>query len=269
MTKSLRGYTAAFLACLGLSLPAAATSFSPDYTDIWLTQTEPGWGINIIQQRETIFASMFLYGADNTPRWYYASNLTGSQTSFSGTLYRTLGTYFAAPWNPSQLQGAIIVGSMTITFSSPTAATLVYSVDGVPITKQLVRNNFRENNLAGNYLGGFVANASQCSVSTGGGLFIVNELTVDHSTSNVRFTVVFTPSGGPASCAFTGPYVQTGKIGSITNGTWSCSGSATNFGTFSLTEIYANQNGISGKFTGRDNICGSYTGFMGGVRDVL
>ena len=269
MKKSLRGYTAAFLACLGLALPAAATTFSPDYTDIWYTQAEPGWGINIVQQREVIFASMYVYGSDNTPRWYYASGLTGSTTNFSGTLYRTMGTYFAAPWNPAQLSGAIVVGSMTINFTSPTAATLSYSIDGANVTKSLVRNTFRENNLAGHYLGGFVANAAQCSVQSPGGLFIVNELTVEHNSSSPRFTVVFTSGNASSTCTFSGPYVQQGKVGSITNGTWACAGGATNAGTFSMTEIYANQNGISAKWTGRDNICGSYSGYFGGVRDVL
>ncbi len=267
MKKSLRGYTAAFLACLGLSLPAAATTFSPDYSDLWFTPSEAGWGINIIQQRETIFASMFVYGADNTPRWYYASSLSGSQTTFTGTLYRTMGTYFAAPWNPAQLQGAIVAGNMTITFTSPTAATLTYSVDGTTVNKSIVRNTFRENNLAGHYIGGFIGNGSQCSQP--GGMFIVNELTVEHSTSSPRFTVVFTPTNNiSTTCTFSGPYVQQGKIGSISNGTFGCAGGATNAGTFSMTEIYANQNGISAKYTARDNVCASYSGFFGGVRDV-
>ncbi|HUP29494.1 MAG TPA: hypothetical protein VM122_04925 [Usitatibacter sp.] len=266
MTTSLRGYTAAFLACLGFALPAAATTYSPDYTDIWYTQAEPGWGINIVQQRETIFASMYVYGADNTPRWYYASGLTGSQTSFSGTLYRTMGTYFAAPWNPAQLQGAIAVGSMTINFSSPTAATLSYSIDGVAVNKSIVRNTFRENNLAGNYIGGFIGNGTGCSLA--GGMFIVNELTIEHSTSSPRFTVVFSSNNQSTTCTFSGQYVTHGKIGSIPNGTFGCAGGATNSGTFSMTEIYANQNGISAKYTARDNICSNYTGFFGGVRDT-
>lgn len=267
MKTSFRLYAAALLAACGFSLPASATTYSPDYTDLWYSSAEAGWGINIIQQRDTIFTSMFVFGTDNTPRWYFASGLTGSPSSFSGTLYRTTGPYFGGTWNPALVGVPTPVGSMTITFSSATAATMTYSVDGVTVSKSLVRNTFRENNLAGNYLGGFVGNASQCSVTTPGGLFIMGELTVEHTTSSPRFIVSI--NQGATVCTFTGAYMQQGKLGTIPNGTWQCTGGATNSGTFTMTEIYASQNGISGKWTGRDNVCQSYSGFVGGVRDVL
>ena len=55
-----------YLQCLlvsiaaALALPAAATTHSTDYTDLWYLPAESGWGINIIQQYDTVFATMFV-----------------------------------------------------------------------------------------------------------------------------------------------------------------------------------------------------------------
>src|SRR5829696_5796423 len=88
MKTSFRLYVAAFLAAFGFSLPASATTFSVDYTDLWLVPSEAGWGLNLIHQGDTLFASLFVYGADKSPRWYFASSLTGSASAFSGQLFR-------------------------------------------------------------------------------------------------------------------------------------------------------------------------------------
>ena len=87
MIQRLKRHAVAFIASLAVSLPAAATTYGTDYTDLWWNQNESGWGINLIQQYEVIFATLFAYGADNSNRWYVASSLSGSQSSFTGTLY--------------------------------------------------------------------------------------------------------------------------------------------------------------------------------------
>jgi len=72
MTSLLRRIAFAFVAAVGISLPASATTFSIDYTDLWYIPTESGWGLNVIQQGNVMFATLFVYGTDNTPRWYVA-----------------------------------------------------------------------------------------------------------------------------------------------------------------------------------------------------
>jgi len=268
MKTSLRRYALAFLACIGLALPAAATTYSTDYTDLWYTPNESGWGLNIVNQGDTIFAALYVYGTDNSPRWYYASDLHGSASSFSGTLYRTQGTYLGSPWNPAQLNGAIPVGTMTINFATGTTGTLVYSVDGVTVTKNIARLAFKLNNLSGNYLGGMSAISNSCSNSANNnlGILIAGFLTVTHA-GNPRFVVEFTASRGAATCTFTGAYVQEGKLGSIPNGTWSCSDGADNTGTFNMQQIDAKLAGISAVVTAQDQYC-RYVGYFGGVTDV-
>ena len=95
----LRRFAAAAFASLAFALPASATNFSTDYTDLWFNPSESGWGVNVIQQGNTLFATLFVYGTDQSPRWYVASGLVASSsTVFSGQLFQTTGPYFGAAW---------------------------------------------------------------------------------------------------------------------------------------------------------------------------
>lgn len=269
MTQILRRLAATLLLGLGASLPASATTFSTDFTDIWFVPSESGWGINLIQQGNTLFATLFVYGPDRSPRWYVGSELNAGSgtTTFTGSLNETSGTPFSAPWTGST---STPVGSMTIAFSGPNRGTLVYTVNGVQVTKIIERFAYRLNDLAGNYLGGMTATASNCgNPANNGAALIMNELTVQHGGGNPRMVVDFTTfQGTAAQCVFTGAYQQQGKLGLIQNGTFNCTGGAGNVGTFTMSEIHATRNGFSGAFTGQDQFC-RYNGFFGGTRDVF
>jgi hypothetical protein len=69
----------------------------------------------------------------------------------------------------------------------------------------------------------------------------------------------------------TGTMSQSGKLGSLGGGTWSCSfgGQAGNNGSFTLSSIDVTNNGLSANFSGSDQFCASYTGRFGGLRDVI
>ena len=71
----LRRFAAAAILALGFSGPALATPDSIDYTDLWFVPAESGWGVNVIQQGNTLFATLFVYGSDQSPRWFVASDL--------------------------------------------------------------------------------------------------------------------------------------------------------------------------------------------------
>ncbi len=275
MIRNLRLWVAAIASSMAIALPASATTYSVDYTDLWYNPAESGWGVNLIQQGQTIFATLFVYGADNTPRWYVASDLepatTGSQDTFTGTLYQTNGPYFAAAsFNPSSVTNAP-VGTMTFTFTGVATGTLQYAVNGANVIKSIQRQTWRTDSLAGNYLGGLTAIGSNCGSGVANGAVLAfNELTAQQSGSQVTFKVVFTASNGQASqCTFTGTYAQQGRLGDVT-GNWGCSvgGASTNQGTFTISALQNATTGFSGKFTGTDQFC-TYNGQFGGVRDVL
>ena len=266
MTYIFRRFAAALAASMAFAMPASATSFSTDYTDLWFNPAESGWGVNLIQQGNTLFATLFVYGPDQTARWYVASGLVGSSTTtFTGPLFRTTGPYFGAAWTGGG--PATNVGSMSFVFNTPTTGTLTYVVDGVNVQKSIQRQTFVANNIGGAFLGGLTAQSSACSSGQNNPILIFNQFTVSHNSANqismpVQF---FTGNGQAATCTFTGTYGQNGKQGNVV-GTWSCT--TGNAGAFNITQIDVTIHGWTGRFSGNDQFC-TYNGNFGGVRDVI
>ena len=270
MTTKIQRRLAALCISLAVSLPAAATTYSVDFTDMWFNANESGWGVNVIQQADMIFATLFVYGADNTPRWYVTgSGLQGSGGStFSGSLYSTTGPYFGGAFNPAAV-GNAIVGSMTLAFGGPNSGTLTYTVNGVSVTKAITRQPIRSDNLTGHYLGGLTANGSGCNGVTSGPILIFDQLSVTQNVTNLSMTVNFNNANGqPSVCTFTGTYTPQGRLGAA-SGNFNCTfgGAPGNTGSFTLSNIDASITGFSSSFSGRDQFC-SYSGQFGGVKDV-
>jgi hypothetical protein len=269
MNSAFRRCVAGLLVTLGFALPASATSSGVDFTDLWYNPAESGWGVNLIQQNNVIFATLFVYGTDSSARWFVASSLVGGGNTFTGQLYQTTGPAFSGTFNP----GAVTttpVGNMTFNFTSVSTGTLTYSVNGVTVSKQVQRQTWAAENLSGTYLGGLTATGTNChNGASNGPVLIFDILTVNHQGSAYSARVNFFNSAGTASvCTFNGTYNQDGHLGNV-NGSFSCTFGSTpgNQGTFNLSQLATTQNGFSGAFSGSDQFC-NYSGFFGGVRDV-
>src|SRR5512141_2452218 len=80
-----------------VALPARA---SIDYTDIWWSAggAESGWGVNLAQNANTIFATFYVYDTAGRPVWYTALlNHTVGET-FVGSVYASSGgAWFGSP----------------------------------------------------------------------------------------------------------------------------------------------------------------------------
>jgi hypothetical protein len=271
MLKTLRNFAAAAALAFGFALPASAnTTLGTDFTDLWWGGgAENGWGLNLIHQNGIIFATLYVYNPDGTPRFYSGSETRATGTnSFSGPLYDTRGTYFGTvPYNAGAFTAAQ-VGTITLSFSGANAGTLQYNVGGVTVTKSITRFAFGGNNLSGNYLGGLTA-TSTCGGSSQLTL-IFDTLTVTQSGSSVTMRVqFFNAQQVQSSCTYTGAYTQQGSLGTV-QGTYNCTiGTATLNGNFTVSEIAPHQSGFTGRFVGSDNACSSHSGWFGGVRDVI
>src|SRR5256885_10644265 len=92
-----RRFLAAVIATL--AMPACATPQPIDATDLWIVPTELGWGISLFHQGDTLFGSLFVYGADGQPRWYTASRLVGGPNTYAGPVYRSTGPWFGERWD--------------------------------------------------------------------------------------------------------------------------------------------------------------------------
>jgi len=113
-----------------------------------------------------LFVTMFVYGANGQPTWFVGSNTAysgggGTSMSFSGPLYATGGSAYSAPWNPNALNMRQ-VGTVTFQLTSATTARLTYTVDGAQVTKNVVRQTWKLNDLSGQYIGALAGTFSQC-----------------------------------------------------------------------------------------------------------
>ena len=124
--------TLLFAALLSFTIvrPAAAV----DYTDLWVSQSELGWGVNLDQSDSFIFATFFIYGSNQQPTWYSGELTLGANGVWSGPLYLSTGSYFGAPWSTAQ-KTINQVGTVTFTPSSSYAGTLTYNVGNVNVAK--------------------------------------------------------------------------------------------------------------------------------------
>jgi hypothetical protein len=114
-----------------------------NYQDLWWNPAESGWGINLTHQDNTIFGSMFNYRSSGQGVWWVATMSRQSDGSYFGSLLETTGPPFNAnPFTPIGAGNITTVGTMRLTFTNGTSGTLAYSVNGVNVTKSIVRQEF-------------------------------------------------------------------------------------------------------------------------------
>lgn len=240
----------------------AGNTWGTDFSDLWWEPAESGWGTNIAHQGDTIFMTLFVYGADRMPRWYVASAMTSQggadSATFVGALSETTGPYLGGAFNPLEVS-IRTVGIATIRFSSAKVGSLTYSVDGVSVSKTLERQTFRANNMTGSYYGAEVGTLAGCSTSVGA---FENKATLSVSQGGNTVSIVSTLNDS-LSCTYAGNYTQAGRMGQIV-GSMSCTNGST--GAFYAHEVEASYLGFLASYSvNYGNGC-LETGRMGGVK---
>ncbi|HZZ94101.1 MAG TPA: hypothetical protein VFE23_16190 [Usitatibacter sp.] len=246
---------------LGLRIAHAATPFSVDASDLWYNPAESGWGVNLAQQGDTVFLTLYVYGSDNKPTWYVASGMQGQKTgagpgevSFSGDLYATTGPAFSGAFDPGAVATSR-VGTATFDITGGTMGTLTYTVNGTRVVKQVVRQTWRENNAGGNYIGYL---SGSCATTTTGP---EESITFTITQSTPAFFMNTTGTTG-VSCGYDGKYSQDGRLGHV-EGTVSCTNGKT--GTFVLDAIEASTDGLVTHLTTKVGTC-TLTSRLAGIR---
>ena len=237
---------AARIAALSILVPLPA--LAADYTELWWTPSESGWGVNLVQSDTFMFLTFFIYGPDNKPTWYTAQLSLDAQGAYSGGLYATTGTYYANPWNTGDAIPAQQVGSAQFrpSASNNYQATLTYVVNGVGIvTKAIERQTLTPINIGGSYTGGLAGAQSGCSAS--GSYKNTYDLQVSQpAAGEATFTITF-PN---YACTLTGTLVQHGSQYTMMGAAYRCTqGSTTLWSTTAnVTEIKATAQGIEGRW---------------------
>jgi len=245
------------LALAGALPPPAQAASGYDVADLWWNPSESGWGMQLVQQSSTVFATIFVYDRFNVPIWYTATlNFTGLNPTngpvYSGVLYETRGPYFATvPFDPD-LVAVLPVGSLT--FSSPTTSTglLTYSVHGVTVTKNVERQTLVAENFNGAYTGVYVVTRASCANPLDNGTQkFLTAFTIVQAGPAMTISASITSGGGAVNaCTFSGAYTPAGSIGSF-SGSYSCSDGER--GTVSFAEMNAQRFAISGRISGGRN----------------
>jgi hypothetical protein len=225
------------IALLALAQAAFATYQRRNATDLWIDPAESGWGLNIFHQGDTLFASLFVYGADGQPKWYTGSALTGGSDVFTGSLAEASGPWFGGPFDPSAVSRRV-VGNMTFTIDEQ-SAKVAYTIDGVSVTKQVVRFTFAPTSLDGAFVG------YRYERQSGG--FQVNHdenMSITDDGTNVTLTALTNTNIG---CTWTGTHGQDGQYERVA-GTYTCPDDK---GTWSM-KVDPTTEGFTGTFSGGD-----------------
>ena len=269
MRWTLRLLAAALVAAA--SLRAAAITTDIDYSDVWYNapaESESGWGVNIAQQGEILFATMFVYGSDNTPRWLVSTMtpIAAGSTTFRGDLVSVgTGTFFGAPW--TGIGNVQTVGTLTFTFNSVTTAAMAYTVNGTSVSKNILRQSWSSDVLSGTYVGAVRGFGPACGAT---GVRVPGTLTVTHTPPAIAMTLDFSVPPNSGRCSYQGTYSQTGSVGSISGGAYHCDVNGVSnavTGSFTVDEIRATRNGWLGRLAVVSPQC-NYNGYMGGVKDT-
>jgi hypothetical protein len=120
---------------------AGSRAGETNYQDLWWNPDESGWGINVVHQGTTIFATLFTYAESGRDKWFVGPNVARqADGSFTGDLYATTGPAFnASPWTSI---GFAPVGTMNLRFSDGERGTLTYNVGSANVVKSITRQVF-------------------------------------------------------------------------------------------------------------------------------
>jgi hypothetical protein len=118
---------------------------------LWWTPSESGWGLNVVQHGDTLFASWFVYGPERRPVWYFLSDARWVQSSkaYEGIIYRSTGPEFRdcydgdcpRPFDPAAVE-RIAVGSGRLAFTAQGVADFFFTIDGRTVRKRVERFTF-------------------------------------------------------------------------------------------------------------------------------
>jgi len=129
--------------------PTAVVSLPPpaNVQGLWWNDppgSESGWGINLAQQGEVVFATWFTYDAAGKPWWLSMAASKRADNVYEGELLATHGPAFdTVPFDPN-LVSRTVVGAGTLVFDDAGSGTFSYSVNGIAQTKAIARSVFAD-----------------------------------------------------------------------------------------------------------------------------
>jgi hypothetical protein len=244
-----------------LASPAGATALTTDQSDLWWIPVESGWGMQLVQRGSVIFATLFVYGVSGAPTWYTATLDYTSNLTWSGDLYANTGPYFGTvPFNPTKVV-ATKVGTMTWAAPTIDAGTVTYVVNGVAVTKDVVRQTLAVDDYSGTYLGAFHITTTACKdpASNGSADIPTATFTVTQSGESLQLTIT-----ALTTITISGTLVQGGQFGMVAGTYTSSSGF---LGNASVSAMNVQLNSLAAAFSlNSTNLGCQSVGYLAGIR---
>jgi len=253
------------IAALALPSPAFASAFSTNNSDIYNATNESGWAIELVQQADVIFATIYTYDSNMLPIFYTATLFVGGTGAggnaiWAGDLYVTNGSWFGAPYEASKVTYRR-VGAMNYVPQDTAGGAVTFTIDGVVVTKQISRVTLRLDTYAGIYQGTYKIVASGCSDPTASGTFLIDAVFTVTQGNNALSVVTSEADGN--SCTYPGDYKQLGQFGQSV-GTFTCTNGIKGGNLF--FEMNVTPTDFRGRISGSDNLGCTLTGSFAGVR---
>ena len=236
---------------------AHASATISNFSDLWWTPSESGWGANVTQQADLMFVTFYVYGPTGQPIWYTAllvdqGEQSDGSTLFVGNLYQSSGPYYGGSFN-AQPVVTTHVGAASFRAETTTDATLTYVVGNVTAVKEVTRLSLRADNFGGSYLGGTSDITSNCSIASRNDLRTeeFGVFTVAHVGSVMEIR--------SPTCTYTGAFSQHGQVSRM-QGSYTCTNGATGLSNF--FDLRVEPGGITGRYFGSDASC-EFSGNIG------
>ena len=240
----MKRFALAFLAVLGL----AGSANAANYSDLWFNPFEPGYGATVVQQGETAFVTLYVYGPNNEPFWLVAPDVQvygyiGAFPQFRGALYRTRGPAFSAgAFDPRQVE-VIRVGTLHLSSTHESVLEVEYDVNNTTVRKQLTRQTFARPDTFTWYSGNFKL---RMTFPDTGALIGNREYNADFlfHLNEQGEGVLRVEEAVSGLCEYRGPYNQNGRYGYF-SGSFTCTRAPG--GTFDVSQLEVTDSGITGR----------------------
>jgi len=206
---------------------------------------------------------MFVYGPSNTPTWYVATMQFAGNFTWTGDLYATTGPYFGTvPFNPANVV-ATKLGTMTWVAQTVETGTLNYDVDGVAVTKVVVRQSLVLDDYSGTYLGAFHGSATGCTnPADNAAPFDIPLTTISVTQSGQTISITVSVLG--IAFVISGTLSQSGQFGTVV-GTYTATGGEV--GNASVSAMNVQVNALTATFSlSSTNIGCQDVGYLAGIR---
>lgn len=113
-----------------------------NFQDLWWRSggTESGWGVNIAQEGDVIFATWFTYDENGKGAWFVMPDTTKvGDMAYQGKIYRTTGPAVTSQKWSSTSVVATEVGTASFAFSDASNGTFTAKVGAATIVKPISR----------------------------------------------------------------------------------------------------------------------------------